>query len=104
MNESTQLLPGIAMTKRELEAASMRRLRLLRGWPLSEVARRAGLDTSAISRAENGLRKPLSAYTQAGVFEVPMDEVLIPCPHCHYSPPPGYICGTCHQGCRAARE
>lgn len=100
MNESTLLIPGVAMTKRELEAASMKRLRLMRGWPLSEVARRASLDTSAISRAENGLRKPLSAYTQSGIFEVPMDQVLIPCPHCHYSPPPGYICGTCHQGSR----
>ena len=103
MDESKLLIPGIAMTKRELEAASMKRLRLMRGWPLDEVARRTGLDKSQISRAENGLRKPLSAYIQSGVFEVPVDEVLIPCPHCRYSPPPGYICGTCHQG-SARRE
>ena len=92
------MIPGVAMTKRELEAASMRRLRLMRGWPLSEVASRAGLDTSAISRAENGLRKPLTAYQQSGIFQVPMEDVLIPCPHCGYAPPPGYMCLTCHQG------
>ena len=104
MNESTLLIPGVAMTKRELEAASMRRLRLLRGWTLKEVARRSGLDISQISRAENGLREPMTMYQMAGVFDVPVTEVLIPCPHCGYAPPAGFMCLTCHQGSKAAGE
>jgi transcriptional regulator with XRE-family HTH domain len=101
VKDDGRLIPGIAMTKRELEAASMRRLRVMRGWSMQEVAKRAGFDVSQISRAENGLRKPLTMYQQAGIFQVPVDEVLIPCPHCGYAPPPGFMCLTCHQGSKA---
>lgn len=97
--ETDVLFPGMAaMTKRELEAASMRRLRLMRGWSLRQVAERAGVNVSQIYRSEHGQRKPLTMYQMAGIFEVPVDQVLIPCPHCGYSPPAGYICATCHQG------
>lgn len=93
-----QLIPGIAMTRRELLAAAMRRLRVQRGWSLSSVAARAGVNESQISRAENGIRRPMTAAVLAGIFGVTEDEVLAPCPHCHYAPPPGYMCLTCHQG------
>lgn len=98
------MLPGVAMTKRELEAASMKRLRLMRGWTMRQVADRAGLNESQISRAENGKRKPLTMYQMAGIFEVPIDQVLAACPHCHYAPPPGYLCLTCGQGSPAGQE
>ena len=99
-----RLMPGTAMTKRELEAASMKRLRLMRGWSLRQVAERAGINASQISRAENGKRKPLTMYQQAGIFGVPVEQVLIPCPHCGYAPPPGYMCLTCGQGSQAGQE
>jgi transcriptional regulator with XRE-family HTH domain len=83
------------MPERDLLARAMRRLRLERGWSLRDVASRAGLNFSQISRAENGLRRPLAPFVQAGIFEVGVSEVLKPCPHCGYDPPAGYMCLRC---------
>lgn len=91
------LLPGVAMTERELLAAAMRRLRMQRGWTQTYVAERAGLAISQISRSEAGTRPPMTAAVQAGVFEVDEAEVRAPCPHCGYHPPPGFMCMTCGQ-------
>jgi hypothetical protein len=84
-----------------LLAAAQRRLRMQRGWSLRDVAVRAGLNASQISRAENGKRRPLAPAVQAGIFEVDVSEVTRPCPHCGYAPPAGYMCLTCGQGSRA---
>ena len=83
------------LDERERLAASMRRQRWARGWTMRQVADRAGLDVSQISRAESGLRRPLAAAVQAGVFETTEADVRADCPHCRYRPPSGYMCLTC---------
>ena len=51
-------------------ALAMRRLRLERGWTVAQVGRKVGLHASQISRAENGLRRPMTIPVICGVFEV----------------------------------
>jgi hypothetical protein len=74
---------------------AMRRLRLERGWTVREVAEKVGLNASQISRAETGLRRPMTVPVMCGVFGVDEAEVLAPCPNCTYQPPPGYRCLRC---------
>lgn len=83
------------LDERQRLAASMRRLRWARGWTIYQTAQRAGLDASQISRAENGVRRPLPPAVQAGVFNTTEADVLADCPHCRYRPPSGYMCLTC---------
>ena len=70
----------------EWRALAMRRLRLERGWTLRQVGQKVGLHASQISRAENGLKRPMTVPVICGVFEVTEAEALRPCPNCNYQP------------------
>lgn len=72
----------------------MRRIRLERGMSLAEAARVLKCSVSQLSRVERGQRwadpKVISA-----AYEVPVSELLVPCPQCRYAPPPGFTCREC---------
>lgn len=72
----------------------MRRIRLERGMSLAEAARVLKCSVSQLSRVERGQRwadpKVISA-----AYEVPANELLVPCPQCQYTPPPGFTCREC---------
>jgi len=83
-------------------ALAMRRLRLERGWTVAQVGQKVGLNASQISRAENGLRRPMTVPVICGVFGVAEAEVLAACPDCGYRPPSGYACLRCGTEARHA--
>ncbi len=83
------------MTDAQRRAAGMRRIRLERGWSMREAGRRLERDVSAVSRWEDGSRKPPSARWIALCYETAPAEVMADCPHCKYDPPPGYRCLRC---------
>ena len=76
-------------------AWAMRRLRRERGMSYREVGQLLGMAASNVCRAEHGERTPPPAGKVAEAFGVPLAAVLSPCPHCHYSPPTGYMCLRC---------
>jgi Helix-turn-helix domain len=86
---------GLDPSSPQWRALAMRRLRLERGWTVAEVGQKVGLNASQISRAENGLRRPMTVPVICGVFEVAEAEALRPCPNCNYRPPAGYTCQRC---------
>ena len=58
-------------------ALAMRRLRLERGWTVAQVGQKVGLHASQVSRAENGLKRPMTVPVICGVFEVTEAEVMV---------------------------
>jgi transcriptional regulator with XRE-family HTH domain len=83
-------------------ALAMRRLRVERGWTVAQVGQKVGLHASQVSRAENGLKRPMTVPVICGVFEVTEAEALRPCPNCKYRPPAGYTCQRCGTEARHA--
>ena len=79
----------------ENRAAGLRRLRRRSGMSMRAVGVLFGRDQSAVCRWESGERTPPSAYQIGHVFGVTPAELLTPCEHCKYIPPPGYQCLTC---------
>jgi transcriptional regulator with XRE-family HTH domain len=81
---------------------AVHRLREREGWPLPELAGRAGMSVAMLSALENGRRN----------FTVPMLDKLAaaldvelrvlfpprPCPRCKGRPRKGWICGRCDEG------
>jgi transcriptional regulator with XRE-family HTH domain len=80
-------------------AHGLRRVRHEYGLNMSEMATLLGVHTSTISRVESGERlanhwRPEAVALDSGM---PVEELLRACPHCHYSPPDGFVCRRC--GC-----
>ena len=82
----------------QLLVRATRRLRLEQGLTLRDAGELLGIDASNVSRAEAGARRPPTADELAAAFDVPVEEVLRPCPRCDYDPPAGYCCLRCGTG------
>lgn len=73
----------------------MRRIRYERGWSTAYAARLFGWTTGHLSRVERGVRVPPDAAVAAKALGVTPRYLTAPCGHCHYQPPPGFICARC---------
>lgn len=82
-----------------LFAERVRREREVRGWSLRDLAARADVAPSFLSRTENELSCPslITAVRVARALGVPLgDLVNTPvCANCDGKPPTGFICGEC---------
>ncbi len=95
MSDADDLAAFDPAALRRRRAAGMRRVRLERGWTMREAARRLEHDVSAISRYEDGSRKPPAIRWIALCYDTTPAEIMAECPRCSYDPPPGYLCLRC---------
>jgi hypothetical protein len=94
----TDLATDPAPDRAEVErrrAAGMRRVRLERGWTMREAAERLEHDVSAVSRYEDGSRRPPPLRWLALCYDTTAEAIMADCPHCAYHPPAGYQCLRC---------
>jgi DNA-binding XRE family transcriptional regulator len=87
-------------------AYGLRRTRIESGMSMRQMASVLGVAPSTISRLEPGERvagrwNPAHVALDLGL---PADELLRPCPHCHYAPPAGYLCLRCGSAGRQTTE
>lgn len=73
---------------------AIRRARLERGMTLETAARKLHCSPSQLSRIENG-KRGADPNLVSTAFGIPASQLLQPCPHCRYDPPPGYKCTRC---------
>ena len=69
-----------------------------RNWSMRELAAKAGVSVSTISRAEAGHEVWLSAALRmADALGVPLEKLTRSpeCAQCYDSPPPGFTCNAC---------
>ena len=85
--------PGISPAGGRI-SYGMRRARLTRGLTRTDAARMLKCSVSHLSRLERGLRYADPDIISAA-YEVPVAELLLPCPQCRYHPPPGFTCREC---------
>jgi transcriptional regulator with XRE-family HTH domain len=82
-----------------LFAKRLRRERLARSWSLRDLAERADVAISMLSRAENELSCPslTTAVRVATAFGIPLGDMTGTgvCGNCDGQPPAGFICGEC---------
>jgi transcriptional regulator with XRE-family HTH domain len=92
-----------------LVAFNMTRLRKERGWRQEELGVKfGGWSAASVSAAERSYEsKRVKVFdidevvTLAGIFGVPIEELLKPvpqCEQCRNSPPEGFTCNTCGRG------
>jgi transcriptional regulator with XRE-family HTH domain len=80
-------------------AYGLRRTRLEHGLNMSEMASVLGVHVATVSRIESGERLAIRWVPEAiaAKIGIPVTDLLRACPHCHYSPPDGFLCRRC--GC-----
>lgn len=72
-----------------------------RGWSMRDTGRAAGVNTSAVMRAERGDEIGLSTAVRiAGVLGISLYSLLQApaCQQCGDRPPAGFTCGACGTG------
>jgi transcriptional regulator with XRE-family HTH domain len=89
------------VTPNDALRASMRQLRIKRGWTQPQLADRLGMTTAVVLALEAGRRgrefTVNEAMRLAAVFGVPLAEMMPPpdCPYCQDSPRPRTACLEC---------
>jgi DNA-binding XRE family transcriptional regulator len=81
-------------------AYGLRRTRLEFGLNMSEMADVLGVHVATVSRIESGDRQALHWVPEvvAAKIGIPVRDLLLPCPRCHYAPHPGFLrCGCAGQ-------
>lgn len=85
------------LTAKDIRVArGLRRVRLENGWHLPQAASLLEISVSHLDRVEN-LQRRWSGLLEmsAARLGVSLEDLMAPCPRCHYCPYEGYTCNRC---------
>lgn len=88
---------GLSQSQSRTAGARIRGLRKALGWKQGELAAKAGIRQTMVSRSESGTVRmsPRTAAAIAAALGVSLEDLLAECGHCHGNPPAGFACLSC---------